>query len=503
MVAPRVEPRTSRPNVFPSRYQVGLVTVLGAIFLVALAPKLDTDLWWHLKDGAYIASHHAVPTSDYLSFTFKGHAWTDHEWLSDLFLYGCYRLAGLWGTIVAFAVIICAAFALVYARMAQSGVNRMLALFVLSAAFVASASTWGARPQMLTLLFLALYTLVLDRWIRTRERRLLAVFPLVMLLWANLHGGWVLGLAVLVLTLAGEWLNRVTRHDDALSSGELKALGITVVLTLLATLFNPAGIREVLYPLVWIFPTAYSNLLTEWVSSDFHQPVTMVFEGMLLLLVGAFFVARPRLNWTHLILALAFTHLALSQSRNVAVWSIVISPLLAIYLQEAFHVWKRPDTGAPRAAIMRPRTERALNVTLLVLALGLYLLETFHFVNAQALRRSEAATYPAGAMRYMQTHALPPRTFTSYAWGGYLLWKGYPRYRDFIDGRANTLFDDRILHRYLAAFQATPGWKTVLREYGVQNVLVEPAAPLTQVLKQDRSWRLVYHDRTAVLFTRS
>lgn len=115
-----------------------------------------------------------------------------------------------------------------------------------------------------------------QRWLATRDRRL----PAVMILWANLHGGWVLGLAVLVLALVGEWLNHANRHDSALSRDDLRALGVTVVLTLLATLLNPAGLREVLYPLVWILPSAYSNVLTEWVSSDFHQPVTMVSEGI-------------------------------------------------------------------------------------------------------------------------------------------------------------------------------------------------------------------------------
>jgi len=500
-LAEQAPPPPAAGRVVPSRYQVGLIVVLGAIFLVALAPKLDTDLWWHLKDGAYIASHHAVPTSDYLSFTFAGHAWTDHEWLFDLFLYGCYRLAGLWGTIIAFAAIICATFGLVYARMARAGVNRMLALFVLSAAFVASSATWGARPQMLTLFFLAVYALTLERWLATRDRRLLAVFPAVMILWANLHGGWVLGLAVLVLTLLGEWLNHANRHDGALSRGELRALGVTIVLTLLATLLNPAGLREVLYPLVWIFPSAYSNVLTEWVSSDFHQPVTMVFEGMLLALIAAFFIGRPRINWTHLILILAFTHLALSQARNVAVWAVLISPLLAIYLQRVRGERSALATSARPARTIRPRTERILNITLLVLACSLYIVETLHFVNAKALGQNEASTFPAGAVHYLQTHRLPPRTFTSYAWGGYLLWKAYPRYRDFIDGRANTLFDTHLLNAYLTVSAVGPGWQGVLRHYRVQNVLVESNAPLAQALAVNSGWRLMYRDPVATLYT--
>lgn len=488
--------------IIPSRYHVGLATVLGAVFLIALAPKLDTDLWWHLKDGAYISAYHAVPTHDYLSFTFAGHAWTDHEWLSDLILYGCYRIAGLWGTIVLFAGVICATFAFVYRRMVALRANRMLALFVLVGAFIASSATWGARPQMVTLLFLAVYALTLERWIVSRDRRFLVIFPSIMILWSNLHGGWVLGVALLAITLLGEWLNCITRHESRLSTGDLKALLLTVVATLAATLLNPAGLRAVLYPLVWIFPSAYSNVLSEWVSSDFHQPVTMVFEAMLLLLTCSVFVARPKLNWTHLLLILAFTHLALSQSRNVAVWAVVVGPLVALYLQQAISSRARIAVHSQQSRRLSPGRERILNTSLLVLTGVLYVVETFHFVNAQALKNDEFAQFPAGAVQYMKRHRLPPNTFSSYAWGGYIVWKLYPRYRDFIDGRANTLFDDRILHAYLTAYTAAPGWTSVLRKYDVQNVLINPGAPLSQALAENHSWRRVYHDQTSTLYTR-
>ena len=140
-------------------------------------------------------------------------------------------------------------------------------------------------------------------------------------------------------------------------------------------------------------------------------------------------------------------------------------------------------------------------MTLLLVAAALYLTEAFHFINASALRQDEQTNFPQGAMAYMQTHHLPQRTFTAYAWGGYLLWKGYPTYRDFIDGRANTLFDSRILRDYLTAVDVTSGWQSVLKRYRVQNVLVPPTSSLAQALALDTGWRRVYRDSTAVLYT--
>lgn len=493
----------SRLRYIPSLYQVALVAILGAILIVALAPRLDTDFWWHVKVGQGIALNHAVPSRDYMSFTFKGHPWTDHEWLAELTMFGLYQLAGLWGPIAAFACLICATFALVYLHMRQRQIHPVLALFVTAAAFMASSASWGPRIQMVTLFFLAVYTLTLHRFSVTRDRRLLFVFPIAMLIWANIHGGFVLGLVALVLTLAGEALNRLTRHERAFSIADLQMLGITLIATMGVTVVNPNTYRQLLYPLTFILPNAYTNLIEESASPNFHMPVMMVFEAMLLLLIAAFFVGRPRLNWTHLFFVGAFTHLALSQVRNVPLWAVVISPLLALYLQGAVPALKEQFPWLSyRRRPVEGRIGPILNLALLSLVLVAYLVEGSHFVSARTLRQAERQNYPVGAVAYMRTHHLPARVFASYAWGGYLLWNLFPQYRDYMDSRADTLYTTPILRGYLAMYGGSPEWKSDLDRYGIQDVLIERNAPLTQLLAEDPSWRLAYHDQLSVLYTR-
>lgn len=485
----------------PSLYQVALLAIMGAIFIVALAPRLDTDFWWHLKDGQFIALHHYVPSRDFMSYTLTGHAWTDHEWLAELGMYGLYRLAGLWGPIFFFAVVICATFALVYAQMIGRNVNRVVALFMVAASFVASSASWGPRIQMLTLFFLAAFTYLLHQFGVSRDRRLLIALPLLMVLWANVHGGFVLGLAIIVITLMGEWLNRVTQHPEAWTEGDLRALGIALVITGMATMVNPNGFRQLLYPLTFVLPNAYTNLIEESASPNFHMPVMMLFEAMLLLLVAAAFMGRPRLNWTHLFLVVAFTHLALSQVRNVAIWAVIISPLVAFYLQGCIPVLK---SQFPRFSYRRRpvsgRIAPILNGVLLALMLVAYLVEAVHFVNPTVLRQTEGENYPKAAVTYLQKHSLPNHVFVSYGWGGYLLWNTFPQYRDYMDSRADTLFTNNILAGYLRAYSAQPGWEQTLALNNVQIVLVERTAPLAQVLARDPRWYVAERDPLAVLF---
>jgi hypothetical protein len=507
MLAEKVQKDRSIPRevgwlrLVPDLYTVAFLAIVGAVFVIALAPRIDTDYWWHLKVGQYIANHHVVPSHDFMSFTMVGHAWTDHEWLAEIGLFGLYQLAGLWGPDVFFALLITASFALVYATMAQRGIHRVLATFIVAMAFMASSASWGPRIQMVTLFFLAAFGLVLQRFAITRNRRLLVALPLMMLIWANVHGGFVLGLVVVGIALVGEWLNRVTRRPGALERDDLKMLLYGLLATGAVTIVNPNGVRQLLYPLTFVLPNAYTNLIQESASPNFHMPVIMVFEVMLLLLFTAFLITRERLNWTHLFIVLAFTHLAFSQVRNVAVWSVVATPVLAYYLQAMVAPLKEMF---PRAAYKRRpvkgHTGQVLNLALLILVLVVYVAEGTHYINARAMRTAETSSYPTGAVAYMRIHHLPKRAFVSYGWGGYLLWNLFPTYRDYMDSRADTLYNKTILDGYLNMYTASSGWQNTLKQYRIQDVLIEPGAPLAQTLAQDKTWRLAYHDSSSVLY---
>jgi hypothetical protein len=490
-------------RLVPSLYTVAFLAIIGAVFIIALAPRIDTDYWWHLKVGQYIANHHVVPSHDFMSFTMVGHSWTDHEWLAELALFGLYRLGGLWGPDVFFAILITATFSLLYLNITQRNIHRVLATFIVAMAFMASSASWGPRIQMVTLFFLAAYGLILQRFAQTRDRRLLVALPLLMLVWTNLHGGFVLGLVIVTLNLAGEWLNRVTRREGAWERDDLKVLLYALIAAAAITIVNPNGVRQLLYPLTFVLPNAYTNLIEESASPNFHMPVMMVFEAMLLLLVTSLLITRERLNWTHLFVIVAFTHLAFSQVRNVAVWSVVVTPLLAYYIQATgprlkelfpqFSYRRRPVAG---------RTGQILNLVLLLMVLVVYVGEGTHFINRQTMRTAETSAYPTRAIAYLQHHHLPQRVFVSYGWGGYLLWHLFPTYRDYMDSRADTLYNKSILNGYLSLYAASPAWRSTLQTYRIQDVLVEPGAPIAQVLAGDKQWRLAYHDGGSVLYVR-
>src|SRR5437868_3121687 len=194
-----------------TRYHEDLVKALlstrrvfiAVIFLglVGMAARnvVDPDVWWHLKTGEYIAAHRMVPHTDPFSYTRAGVPWIAHEWLTDLSLYGIYRVASWGGLIVVFAAILSAAFFLLFLRCAGS--LHIAGVLTLWGAW-ATAPVWGVRPQVLSLFLTSLWLWILER--SKRKHKLLWWTPPIMLLWLNLHAGFALGIALLVLFLVGE-----------------------------------------------------------------------------------------------------------------------------------------------------------------------------------------------------------------------------------------------------------------------------------------------------------
>ena len=174
--------------------QVFFIVLLLCLFLMTLRPIVDPDFWWHLRTGQFIAQTHSIPHTDPFSFTKAGQPWLTHEWLSELILYGLFRLGSFALLIFTFSIIITVAFLLTYLR-SPAGTRPYVAGFMLLLGAVATAPTWGVRPQMISLLFASLFLLLLDHYRSAGKLKFLIPLPVIMLVWVNLHAGYFLGLA--------------------------------------------------------------------------------------------------------------------------------------------------------------------------------------------------------------------------------------------------------------------------------------------------------------------
>lgn len=514
---------------------VAVCGAFAAIFAMALRPVVDNDLFWHLATGRYMWATSQIPHADPFSWTAAGRAWIAHEWLTEWWLYPLFQHGGYAALMLVFAAAITAAFAVAYATARRLGASRPLGLAITILAAVASSHTWGVRPQMLSMLLMAVTLYVLTGAVlvpRPAEgarhgvtaRRLAWTLPPLMVLWANLHGGFIFGLALIGIFALGQTVHVAWARlaigapaqggAEALPAARHAPLWRILVAATAACVLNPNGLKGLIYPFSYLGNNASTRYIAEWVSPDFHQLQYQFFEALLLaLLVGALCAPRraraaglPGL--TQILLILSFTYLSLSAVRNINLFAVIVAPLIAAYLSAA---WRdlRAHAWAPRPTTVTPRRRRAvspakamLNLILAGVIAGAVLVISAPSLTAAHNEQAQARRFPAGAVAYLQRQRPAGRLFNSYDWGGYLIWHLYPRVRVYVDGRPD-MYGDRFMDRYVRTWQAQPGWQRTLRQGNVRLVLVEPGSGLGRALAGARGWRVAYHDAVSVLYERT
>ena len=483
---------------------VAVLCCLVTIFAVAVKPVTDPDFWWHLATGRYMVAHRTIPMHDVFSLTARGHRWITHEWLTELLFYGGWALGGFRLLMLGTAAVITAAFYLVYLAARERGAPAILAAPLILLAALASAHTWGTRPQMLSLLLTAVYGLALTRMVVRREAGPPLYLPALMVVWVNLHGGFIFGLALLSIATAGYLIQDLVasaRHAAAerepMGTGraDFGRCAIVVALTALATLINPNGLAGALYPLSYLGNNASTRYIAEWVSPDFHKVQYQLFEALLLIVVVGALGSPRRARLGDILVLLPFTYLAFQSVRNINLFCVLVAPLAAELafgmLPASWRARRITRALAPRVALIN--CGFAALITIFVLASVVGKLEP----GAQA--RAEAQQFPAGAIRYVQTHGLPARGLDSYNWGGYLIWHWAPGRAVFVDGRPD-MYGDRFMDSYINAYDGSPSWRTLLAVNHLCYVLVEPGTGIDRALAAEHAWHLAYRDARSVLY---
>jgi hypothetical protein len=474
--------------------------VFVSILAVAAVPRFDADFWWHLYTGMHILSS-GVPTHDFLSFTAKGHVWIDHEWLSEVLLYGAAKLGAFRLVLDVFALVITGAFLCTFSLMKARGVNPMFGLVLILFAAVSTVASWGPRIQMISLLFAGIFCLLLERYRSTGKIRWLAFLVMGMTLWSNLHGGFAVGLILIAAYLCGGCFDRV--HEGMSWTQALRRqrpLAVALVACFAATFVNPGTYHTALYPLRFVTPNQFTNTIQESLSPNFHLVQLLPFELLLVGLITAPLVTRRRVSWIDVLICIAFTHLALQETRNIDLWCIVVLPIVAMYVQDA----ASPIAGV-LARLNRPvRSARVpiLNwvILLAICAAGvsfIYRAESPKLVIAAA-----RASAPTRAMQFLNRHPLSGHGFNSYAYGGYEIWASQGKIPVFIDSRADTVYSDGLLRDYLAIYNAQPSWHQLLSKYDIKWVFVEKTAPIVSVLAESAHWNRVFKGQEAIIYER-
>jgi hypothetical protein len=469
------------------------VLALG-LFTMAVRGIADPDVWWHLRTGQLMLQNHSLFHSDPYSFTRFGQPWVNHEWLSQILLFGFYRAAGFGGLIVASAIVIAATFLLLFMRCA--GRPYLAALMTLWGA-VASAPSWGVRPQIFSLLLASAFLVLLE--VSDKRPNLVWWMPPLMLLWVNLHAGYPIGLAFLAIFLLGEALEAAVRPSLWLQSlPRFKRLLLVFAACLVLVPLNPNGLRIYAYPFETLRSAAMHRFIQEWFSPNFHDPMYMPLLVMLLALLAGLAISprRPRLR--NIALLLVTIPAALRSIRHIPILVLVLVPVLAD-LAEACLRQRGAGRFLERGRREPGRQVIVVNVLVLVGFTAFTVIRVRQVVTTQD--QTEAQHFPVAAVAFLDQNRPPGPILNHYNWGGYFIWKLYPEYRVFMDGRAD-VYGDRLMDEFAASYYLTDSWKAPLQEWGIRTLILPPDAPLITALQSQPDWKKIYGDSEAIILTR-
>lgn len=473
-----------------------LVSILFiAIFTMAVRVPADTDTWWHLRSGQYIVENRVIPTTDPFSHTHQGQLWM-YPKLGQVFWYGLFALGGWTGLSLGLALLVTTAFALVWP--ATPG-NLYIRVFTILLGVIVSALTWVARPQMISFVLAGLTLLLLEKYKRAGSR-LIYLLPLIVILWANMHGGYAIAFMLVGVYLIGEILNQVTRHSDdpVLSWRQIGILLVVAIVSFMVVALNPHGWQMWLYPFRTVGIGALRDFIQEWRSPDFHAPMTWPFVVMLLLTIVAIGYTSRQVDWTDLTLVSLWMGWSLFAVRNIGLYGLLTMPVLARYGDAAVGNYL-PVSG--KLLLSKRLVFAYFNWLLLAVIVLAALVRIGSTLLPLSMTEPPQDNLPARAVQFIQDNRPPGPLFNSYNWGGYLIFKLWPDYPVYIDGRSD-LYEDDFMRRYIRVIVADEGWEQILDEDGINLIFIETSSVLAKFLKFHPGWQELYRDDLAVIYAR-
>jgi hypothetical protein len=499
--------RTSRSLQNVSRITLDHVWLAAALILLALRPLLTPirphDFWWHMATGRLIVQNGAIPAVDQFSYTQAGQPFYNQGWLSQVLMYGLYQAGGLPLLLIVQALVIVLAYGLLLRVVVlRTGRLRLgVGLVLLSMAVV--FDNWLIRPQSYALPLFAAFLLILTEFRMGRANRLW-LLPLLMTLWVNIHGTFVLGLVLIGLTFVGELLQGRMTNDERRtvhapfrpSSFVLRPLVLWGALTGLAVLLNPRGFGVIGYVRGLLGSSAVTTLVTEWAPPTPRDLGGALFFIFVLVCIVALAAARKRPPLADMLLFVPFLWLAFGGTRHIIWFDMVALPLLAVQLSTLL-----PDPSPRRSGGASVLNGLLIGMLLLMLVAGLPWFKPALFPpSLGALLSSDTPVAAVEALKHEP--ARPQHLFHTEGYGSYLIWAA-PEQPVFIDTRIE-LYPYQQWTDYIELGQGH-NVAALLQKYHIDGLLLskEKQAPLIKAVRSDPAWSLHYEDDEAVYFVKA
>lgn len=486
--------------ILPSLPQMAFLIVFIACFTGSGGVLLgDGDTGYHIRAGEIILKDLAVPHQDPFSFISPPLPWTAHEWLSEVVMAIMHNALGLPGIVFLFALLLSTTYWLLFRWIRSRRRNILVDLLILVLVLLSSIIHWHARPHAFSLLLIVLLYQIL---VLHKEDRgnYLYVIPPMMLLWVNLHGGFIVGFLFMGIFLSGYFLGLLSSNGEerSVSTNKGKQLSLVCAASVLAACVNPFGVHAFLFPFRVVSESYLMDHVEEFLSPNFHGLAP--YRYLLLFLIGMLGISKTRLNLTELMLVLLFTSISLYSRRYIPLCSIVYAPILSKYGDILI---QRYEGRGSRLLQQRSGAYEEIDASAKGYAIPLVVLVVFAGLAAGKIPvHFPEKTAPKSAIEFLRANPVQGNMFNNDEIGDYVIYWLSPRYKVFVDGRLD-MYGTRILKEYEKVISLEPGWRDVLLKYDINFVFYYTDSLLSRILASDEGWRRMYTDNVASIFLRN
>jgi len=491
-----------------------LIFLIIWIFLMVRGPMRlfrDPGTFFHTRLGDYILTSGHLPQTDIFSFTFEGKPWIAHQWLGECIMGLIHKMLGFDGLLLATASLLAFLFAWISHRLVRSGMHFMLVTLIISLTFAASAIHLHVRPHIVSIFFLALIFWRLSDFEarRLNFRGLFWLIP-IFVIWANIHGGALGGLATMALMISGWTLARILKRESPIqNSRELLRLWGILIICFLAIFVNPYGIA---------LPKTWFSIMNSQIVPKLIQEHTNAFKGpdsWILFPMGFFFVLSligaypewPRTSW---LIPLIWFFLALARIRHAPLFAVVAAIALAdIFPHIRWAKWMVAK-GSKIFALKSSNTNYNLSLqAALVPCLIIIITICFQLTSmkvpifGKGWAKLDSRYWPIDLIPQLQSiegkNPTGSPILNDMLFGGFLIYYT-PNLRVFIDDRCELYGDEGLLAYINADCNKFEYWSD---KYGVLFGLAQPGSTLDNCLKKSGGWMIVSMTVPATLYKKA
>lgn len=504
----------------PGIFFVALVLILLFIPEFRSGVMYDSDTNWLLKTGEIIVNNgFQIPQYDIFSYTVYGKEWIVYQWLFEVFLYISYAFSGLEGvglvTTCAFALV----FTIIFVIQLKENVNIFYAAISTALGAYCAQLTWYARPAIITYIFIAVLILIFYL-AEKNKHNYLWFLPLIFLIWANMHLGFMSGLTLLLVFFVYNII-KLSIKPTKLQASLIKKLFIIIILSFLASLITPYGIK--LYPYLNDLAHSYymNDNIKELLSPNFHKKMYASILITLFIIISLGKYSRNISSFNLIALAIAACS-TLMFVRNIPFYGIFVALIIGQQIQclhnevlksdSVYNVLSYPATFLNhynsfikycQSLDLRSSKLFKINPSLIVSVIFLVIL--FSFSKTPIMKDNFKFSYhhnrPLKAYKFVSKFLPPGKFYTESTWGSYAILHLYPKYRVFIDTRFDMYGEEffKISHKLKLG---STNWDSTLKKYNINWILISPSSQFNSkiVKSQYENWFKVYEDKVSILY---